>query len=83
MHCIILEFTNGAVAIAEESWTKLGGMDDRAEVHGSKGVAYADLLHGNSIETYSRSVMIMRSRRPARPWVGRSPFTRRSGITVL
>jgi myo-inositol 2-dehydrogenase/D-chiro-inositol 1-dehydrogenase len=50
---IILEFAKGPVAIAEESWTKLGGMDDRAEVHGSKGVAYADLLHGNSIETYS------------------------------
>src|SRR5207248_3810771 len=44
---------NGVVAIAEESWTKLGGMDDRAEVHGSGGVAYADLLHGNAIETYS------------------------------
>jgi myo-inositol 2-dehydrogenase/D-chiro-inositol 1-dehydrogenase len=50
---IILEFANGTIAIAEESWTKLGGMDDRAEVHGSKGVALADLLHGNSIETYS------------------------------
>lgn len=50
---IILEFANGTVAMAEESWTKLGGMDDRAEVHGSKGVAFADLLHGNSIETYS------------------------------
>jgi myo-inositol 2-dehydrogenase/D-chiro-inositol 1-dehydrogenase len=50
---IILEFANGVVAMAEESWTKLGGMDDRAEVHGSKGVALADLLHGNSIETYS------------------------------
>lgn len=50
---LILEFANGAVALAEESWTKLGGMDDRAEVHGSKGVAYADLLHGNAIETYS------------------------------
>lgn len=50
---LILEFENGATAIAEESWTKLGGMDDRAEVYGSKGVAYADLLHGNSIETYS------------------------------
>jgi myo-inositol 2-dehydrogenase / D-chiro-inositol 1-dehydrogenase len=50
---IILEFENGVVALAEESWTKLGGMDDRAEVYGSKGVAYADLLHGNSIETYS------------------------------
>jgi predicted dehydrogenase len=50
---IILEFENGTVAVAEESWSKLGGMDDRAEVHGSAGVAYADLLHGNSIETYS------------------------------
>lgn len=50
---LILEFEGGVTALAEESWTKLGGMDDRAEVHGSKGVAYADLLHGNAIETYS------------------------------
>lgn len=50
---LILEFDGGTTAIAEESWTKLGGMDDRAEVHGSEGVAYADLLHGNSIKTYS------------------------------
>lgn len=50
---LVLEFENGCIGLAEESWTKPGGMDDRAEVHGSKGVAYADLLHGNSIETYS------------------------------
>jgi myo-inositol 2-dehydrogenase / D-chiro-inositol 1-dehydrogenase len=50
---IIIEFANGVIGLAEESWTKQGGMDDRAEVHGSKGVAYADLLHGNAIETYS------------------------------
>ncbi len=50
---IILEFDNGVVAVAEESWTKPGGMDDRAEILGSEGVAYADLLHGNSIPTYS------------------------------
>jgi predicted dehydrogenase len=50
---ILVEFANGVIGMAEESWTKLGGMDDRAEVYGSKGVAYADLLHGNSIETYS------------------------------
>jgi myo-inositol 2-dehydrogenase/D-chiro-inositol 1-dehydrogenase len=52
---LILEFAGGVTALAEESWTKLGGMDDRAEVHGSDGVAYADLLRGNSILTYSRS----------------------------
>ncbi len=50
---IVVEFDNGVMGLAEESWTKLGGMDDRAEVHGSKGVAYADLLHGNAIEAYS------------------------------
>jgi len=50
---MILEFENGVMAVAEESWTKLGGMDDRAEVHGSEGVAYADVLQGNSIQTYS------------------------------
>ena len=50
---LILEFANGVVGLAEESWTKLGGMDDRSEVHGSKGVAYADLHHGNAIETYT------------------------------
>lgn len=51
---IILEFENGVTALAEESWTKLGGMDDRAEIHGSEGVAYADVLQGNSIQTYSK-----------------------------
>jgi predicted dehydrogenase len=50
---LILEFEGDVIAVAEESWSKLGGMDDRAEVHGSNGVAYADLLHGNAIETYS------------------------------
>jgi myo-inositol 2-dehydrogenase / D-chiro-inositol 1-dehydrogenase len=50
---LIFEFENGVIAVAEESWTKLGGMDDRAEIHGSEGVAYADVLHGNSIQTYS------------------------------
>ena len=50
---IILEFENGATAVAEESWTRRGGMDDKAEVHGTKGQAYADVLQGNSILTYS------------------------------
>jgi myo-inositol 2-dehydrogenase/D-chiro-inositol 1-dehydrogenase len=50
---IILEFENGVLAVAEESWTKLGGMEDQAEIHGSEGVAYADVLQGNSIQTYS------------------------------
>ncbi len=52
---IIVEFENGCTGLAEESWCKPGGMDDRAEVYGSQGVAYADLLRGNSIHTYSQS----------------------------
>jgi len=50
---IILEFEDGVVAMMEESWTKPGGMDDRAEIYGSEGVAYADVLRGSSILTYS------------------------------
>jgi predicted dehydrogenase len=43
------------LGMAEESWAKKGGMDDAAEVHGSHGVAYADLLQGNAILTYSET----------------------------
>jgi predicted dehydrogenase len=50
---IIVKFDGGTTGLAEESWAKPGGMDDCAEVHGSEGVAYADLLQGNSILTYS------------------------------
>ena len=52
---IIVEFENDAVALIEESWARLGGMDDRAEIYGSKGVTYADLLHGSALETYSET----------------------------
>lgn len=50
---VIMEFEDGVTGMIEESWTKLGGMDDRAEIHGTEGVAYADVLQGNSIQTYS------------------------------
>lgn len=51
---LILEFDKGCIALAEESWSKLGGMDDRAEIYGSKGAAYANLLQGNAIQTFSQ-----------------------------
>lgn len=50
---IIVEFEGGARGIAEESWIKKGGMDDRAEIYGSEGVIFADLLRGSSFLTYS------------------------------
>jgi predicted dehydrogenase len=51
---LILTFEGGAVGLAEESWTKPGGMDDRAEVFGSEGQAYADVLYGNALRAFSR-----------------------------
>jgi myo-inositol 2-dehydrogenase / D-chiro-inositol 1-dehydrogenase len=51
---LIFKMDSDVTAIAEESWAKPGGMDDRAEVYGSEGVAYADLLRGNAIHAYSK-----------------------------
>lgn len=51
---VIVEFENGAIGVAENSWAKHGGMDDRAEVHGTEGVMYADLFMGNASLAYSR-----------------------------
>jgi len=49
----IVEFEGGVVGVAENSWAKHGGMDDRVEVFGDGGVIYADLFVGNSALTYS------------------------------
>lgn len=51
---IIVEFETGVTAVAENSWAKHGGMDDRCEIHGLGGVIYADLFMGNAAVTYSR-----------------------------
>jgi len=49
----IVEFENGVTALAENSWARHGGMDDRIEIYGDKGVIYADLFKGNSALTFS------------------------------
>lgn len=49
----LVEFENGVTGMAEDSWARHGGMDDRIEVYGTKGVSYADLFQGNSALTYS------------------------------
>lgn len=49
----MVEFENGVTGLAEDSWAKQGGMDDRIEVYGTKGVSYADLFQGNAALTYS------------------------------
>jgi myo-inositol 2-dehydrogenase/D-chiro-inositol 1-dehydrogenase len=51
---VIVEFENGVTCIAESSWAKHGGMDDKCEIYGTGGVIYADLFMGNAAITYSR-----------------------------
>ena len=52
---VIIEFENGVTAVAENSWAKHGGMDDKCEVYGTEGVIYADLFMGNSAISYSKN----------------------------
>ena len=49
----VVEFEGGAIGVVENSWAKLGGMEDRVEIYGTGGVIYADLFMGNSALTYS------------------------------
>jgi myo-inositol 2-dehydrogenase / D-chiro-inositol 1-dehydrogenase len=51
---VIIEFEGGVIGVAENSWAKHGGMDDKSEVHGTDGVIYADLFMGNASLAYSR-----------------------------
>jgi myo-inositol 2-dehydrogenase / D-chiro-inositol 1-dehydrogenase len=50
---VVVEYEGNRVALAENSWAKPGGVDDRAEIYGSKGHTRADLLRGNALTTYS------------------------------
>ncbi|HEY5749677.1 MAG TPA: Gfo/Idh/MocA family oxidoreductase [Chryseolinea sp.] len=52
---VIVEFENGVTAVAENSWAKHGGMDDKSEVYGTEGVIYADLFLGNAALAYSKN----------------------------
>jgi myo-inositol 2-dehydrogenase / D-chiro-inositol 1-dehydrogenase len=49
----IVEFERGVIGVAEDSWAKPGGMDDRIEVYGTGGYSEADLFRGNAAVTYS------------------------------
>ena len=52
---VTVEFESGAVGVAENSWARHGGMDDRVEVLGTGGVVYADLFMGNAALAYSQA----------------------------
>ena len=53
-HSIVtVEYEGDCVGLAENSWAKPGGVDDRCEIYGSKGHTRADLLRGSALVTYS------------------------------
>ncbi|MCB9476498.1 MAG: Gfo/Idh/MocA family oxidoreductase [Deltaproteobacteria bacterium] len=54
-HCMmIIEFEGGKRALVESSWTLKGGMESKAEIHGTQGVVYANLLQeGDGMRAFS------------------------------
>lgn len=55
-HCLcIVEYETGQVGLAENSWAKQGGVDDKCEIYGERGFTRADLLRGSSLLTYSET----------------------------
>ncbi len=48
-----VRFEGNRLGLVETSWAKRGGMDDRAEILGTDGVTYVDLLRGSALITYS------------------------------
>ncbi len=52
----MVEYENGKVGHAENSWAKkCGGVDDTCEIYGSGGYTEVDLLRGSSFLTYSET----------------------------
>ena len=43
----------GGLGIAENSWARIGGFDNRAEIYGSQGLTVADMGRGGSLHTFS------------------------------
>ncbi len=52
---VVLRFQGSRLGVAENSWARAGGLDDRAEIYGSKGLTVADLARGGALTTYSEA----------------------------
>lgn len=50
---MIVEFDDGSIGVAENSWARSGGMDDRLEVYGTAGTIYASLYQEGSLRIMS------------------------------
>jgi predicted dehydrogenase len=51
----IVEYEGGRMAVADNSWARTGGIDDRAELYGTQGLTVADLIRGNALTTFSQT----------------------------
>jgi predicted dehydrogenase len=51
----ILRFEGDRIGVIVVSWAKRGGMDDHAEMIGTGGVSYVDLVRGSALPTFSSS----------------------------
>ena len=49
----LVEYEGDRIGVAENSWARRGGVDDRAEIYGAAGLTIADLLRGSSLLTFS------------------------------
>ena len=50
----MMRFKNGQFAFVEGNYITVGGMDDKVEIYGTKGVLKVDLTFGSPISCYSR-----------------------------
>jgi len=50
---LVLKFASGGIGHCELSWTTLGGLDLRNEVHGSEGSIFTDVTRQTPIATFS------------------------------
>lgn len=52
---VVVGLEDDRLGVIETSWAKLGGMDDRVEITGDRGVTYVDLLRGSAMAAYSEA----------------------------
>ncbi|MEO7145212.1 MAG: Gfo/Idh/MocA family oxidoreductase [Bryobacteraceae bacterium] len=50
---LLLRFSSGGIAHCELSWTTLGGLDLRNEIHGSEGSIFTDVTRQTPIQTFT------------------------------
>ena len=51
---LVLRFSSGGIAHCELSWTTLGGLDLRNEIHGSEGSIFTDVTRQTPIVSFTR-----------------------------